>query len=89
MISWEGNVDNSATNAHFCPLLSTYFAFQFTQFTNDRVVFQADQEVLSPILRMTKIEMKPQSVDDFIFKLFDIFGRKNKILKLLISVGIR
>ena len=32
-------------------------------------------------------KMKPQSVDSFI--LFNIFGRKNKILKLLISVGIR
>ena len=30
--------------------------------------------------------MKPQSVDNLI--LFNIFGRKNKISKLLISVGI-
>ena len=37
------------------------------------------------ILRMNKI--KPQSVDNFI--LFNIFGRRNKISKLLISVGIR
>ena len=31
--------------------------------------------------------MKPQSVDKFI--LFNIFGRKNKISKLLISVRVR
>ena len=31
--------------------------------------------------------MKPQSIDNFI--LFNIFGTKNKISKLLISVGIR
>ena len=31
--------------------------------------------------------MKPQSVNNFIKA--NIFGRKNKILKLLISVGIR
>ena len=33
------------------------------------------------------IEMKTQSVDNFI--LFNIFGRENKISKLSISVGIR
>ena len=31
--------------------------------------------------------MKPQLVDNFI--LFNIFGKKSKISKLLISVGIR
>ena len=31
--------------------------------------------------------MKPQSIDNFI--LFNIFGTKNKISKLLIPVGIR
>ena len=31
--------------------------------------------------------MKPQSIDNFI--LFNIFGRKNKISKLLILVRIR
>ena len=38
-------------------------------------------------IKFNKIEMKLQSVDDFI--LFNIFGRKNKISKLMISVGIR